>query len=1092
MNTSYFQVGGNVSEDAECYVERPADSELLDALGRDEICLILAPRQTGKSSLMVHALKALRERGVSPAIVDLQPLGSVQDLEQWFSDVLEQIQHSMKLNIDCLDWWEKHKRITSTQRFMRFLEDVVLADGRCVLFFDEIETLFNLPFSDDFFTTLRAFYNDRATNPKLKQLSFVLLGMASASELIRDYRRTPFNIGTSIALSDFDQAKTEGFGKVFGDTDGLLIQRIFHWTQGQPFLVQTLASVLYKFPSKQRSVEMVDGEVGRLFFAHTMDNKNPSLEGEAHLAHGHLKYIRDYLLEPRPGLHKMLKLYRRVLAGKEILHDPRSPEQNRLLLAGVVRVAGQTLTPRNPIYAKVFNDAWAKANTPKILAHRLVLGILAVLVPFLLWKHLLYPLLFSPRFPQETRIPLYTAAPELSLMLQDTNVARISLKSDDGGSEQTLFEAKPWLGVFVPAQHTQLSWPIDDLPVGEHQYTLHLTAGWPKAQTQDIKLEVAYYPNWEVKQFPDQRLLELNPVLELIDKKIVFHDATNRRELGQMESFSGSKITVTALSTDRSYLLIGTDKGVVEVWKLVIDDSVSMLNRSVKANHLKDLRADMQGITVLALTADGKMAVSGSHDRGLRKWNIETEENQIANLVDNDDALAITISGDNRHIYTAGEDGKLQVMGEDNPRRILTHLRPITALALSGDGKKIFFGDKEGMLWIKDTTTDDPPEKEWQGHKGPVTQVAWSEDGQRFLSGGEDGKLAWWDKDGHNLGAVHAEKAIRQAGWLVHGACIYSIDEDHSLAVWQTVDAANIPVYAGHQGFIAPHSLTFSPDQQLIASGGSDNTTKVWDLKNGKILNSFPHDGQGQGQGQVWGLEFLSDNKTLLIGENGKKSIQLWDFYSDKVIYTFTGHTISIEDISVSDKGQLAASASGDNSVKVWDVTRDQVLYTLEKAHSGKVYAVAFSPDGKILASGGGDNRIALWNTADRTLIRSINTESTVNSIAFSPKDGISLVTAQNDNTLKLWETASGKLQRSFEGHKDFVRDVAFSPDGNTLASASNDGTVKLWDTDSGNVLRNYTGHKGAALAVAFSPDGRWISSGGVDGIVRLWWAKVR
>lgn len=1088
MNDGYFRIYGTLSEDAECYVERPADSELLEALGRDEICLILAPRQTGKSSLVVHALKALRERGVSPAIVDLQHLGSVKDLEQWFSDVLDQIQRKVKLDTDCLDWWEKHKNISPMQRFIGFLEDVVLADGRCVLFFDEIETLLNLPFSDDFFTTLRAFYNDRATNPKLKQLSFVLLGMASAYEFIQDHRRTPFNIGTSIALSDFDQAKTEGFGKVFGETDGLLIQRIFHWTQGQPFLVQTLASVLYKFPSKQRSVEMVDGEVGRLFFAHAMDNKNPSLEGEAHLAHGHLKYMRDYLLEPRPGLHKMLKVYRRVLAGKETLHDPRSPEQNRLLLAGVVRVAGQTLAPRNPIYAKVFNDDWAKANTPKILAHRLAVVLLAVLVPFLLWEYLLYPLIFSARFPPETSIPLYTAAPstELSLPLQGTNVGRISLKRDDGGSEQTLFEAKPWLGVFVPAQHTKLSWPINDLPVGEHQYTLRLTAGWPKAKTQDIKVEVAYYPNWEVKQFPDQRLLELNPVLEVIDKKIVFHDATNGRKLGQMESFSGSKITATALSTDRSYLLVGTSTGSVEVWDLVIDDQESIQNRSVTVKHLRDLISHKQAITVLAFAADGKMAVSGSHDRSLRKWNVETEENQIANLVDNDDVLVIAISGDNHHIYTAGEDGKLQGLG-DNPKKILTLNQPITALALSRDGKKIVAGDKEGMLWIRDTTTDSSPGIEWQGHQQQVTQVAWSEDGQMFLSGGKDSKLAWWDKDGNKLGAVQAKKAIRQAGWLAHGACIYSIDDDNSLAVWQTVDSANIPVYAGHQGFIAPHSLTFSPDQQFIASGGYDKTAKVWDLKNGKILNSFQHDGQGQ----VWGLEFLSDNKTLLIGESGKKSIQLWDFYSDKIIDTLEGHTISIEDISVSDKGQLAASASGDNSVKVWNVTEHRQLHKLENAHSGRVYAVAFSPDGKILASGGGDNRIALWNTAYGQLIRSINTESIVSSIAFSP-DGLSLVSAQNDNTLKQWETASGKLQRSFEGHKKSVRDVAFSPDGNTLASASDDETVKLWDTDSGNVLRNYTGHKGAALAVAFSPDGRWISSGGVDGIVRLWWAKVR
>jgi predicted AAA+ superfamily ATPase len=62
---SFFHVGGTLSEDAPSYIERPADVALQDALERDEFCLVLAPRQTGKSSLMVHALAKLRAKSVS-------------------------------------------------------------------------------------------------------------------------------------------------------------------------------------------------------------------------------------------------------------------------------------------------------------------------------------------------------------------------------------------------------------------------------------------------------------------------------------------------------------------------------------------------------------------------------------------------------------------------------------------------------------------------------------------------------------------------------------------------------------------------------------------------------------------------------------------------------------------------------------------------------------------------------------------------------------------------------------------------------------------------------------------------------------------
>lgn len=75
--TEFFQIGGTLDEEAPSYIERPADKELLTALKKGDVCLVLAPRQTGKSSLMVHARAKLREQNIRAVIVDLQPFGSL-------------------------------------------------------------------------------------------------------------------------------------------------------------------------------------------------------------------------------------------------------------------------------------------------------------------------------------------------------------------------------------------------------------------------------------------------------------------------------------------------------------------------------------------------------------------------------------------------------------------------------------------------------------------------------------------------------------------------------------------------------------------------------------------------------------------------------------------------------------------------------------------------------------------------------------------------------------------------------------------------------------------------------------------------------
>src|SRR5262249_47238434 len=108
-------------------------------------------------SLMVHALAHLNKKGIRAGFADLQSLGSQTDPTRWFSDVLYQIERSLKLRTDSGEWWAAHDRLGPTQRFMSFLEDVVLTEikGNVVLFLDEIDSVLSLPFSDDFFTTIR-------------------------------------------------------------------------------------------------------------------------------------------------------------------------------------------------------------------------------------------------------------------------------------------------------------------------------------------------------------------------------------------------------------------------------------------------------------------------------------------------------------------------------------------------------------------------------------------------------------------------------------------------------------------------------------------------------------------------------------------------------------------------------------------------------------------------------------------------------------------------------------------------------------------------------------------------------------------------
>src|SRR5213078_4725287 len=95
----------------------------------------------------------------------------------------------------------------------------------------------------DFYAAIRALYVARAEKPSFQRLSFVLIGVATPGDLIRDPRRTPFNIGRRVELTDFtfDEALPLADGLGLPDDEAqAVLGWVLEWTGGHPYLTQRL------------------------------------------------------------------------------------------------------------------------------------------------------------------------------------------------------------------------------------------------------------------------------------------------------------------------------------------------------------------------------------------------------------------------------------------------------------------------------------------------------------------------------------------------------------------------------------------------------------------------------------------------------------------------------------------------------------------------------------------------------------------------------------------------------------------------------------------------------------------------------------
>ncbi|MUG93275.1 hypothetical protein F7734_12875 [Scytonema sp. UIC 10036] len=366
-----YKVGGGLDSKAPSYVVRQADEEFYASLKAGKFCYVFNSRQMGKSSLQNRTAQRLRAEGIACGVVNLNFM-EVHNatVAGWYQGIIGRLKSSLGIKIQYLDWWLERKDIPPLQRFVEFIETVLLVEisQPIVLFFDEIDSVFKFDFKDDFFALIRAFHEQRTEQSEYQRLTFALLGVATPADLIQDKSRTPFNIGQAIALEGFQPEEVQPLipgliGKA--ENPEAVLRIILEWTGGQPFLTQKLCKLVLQSAfevgrwgdkGQAENGEWVEGLVRKWIIENWEGQDEPE----------HLKTIRDRILrsgEQRTG--RLLGLCQQILQQGEVAADD-SPEQTELRLTGLVVKRDGKLRIYNRIYQEVFNQDWCKNILDKL------------------------------------------------------------------------------------------------------------------------------------------------------------------------------------------------------------------------------------------------------------------------------------------------------------------------------------------------------------------------------------------------------------------------------------------------------------------------------------------------------------------------------------------------------------------------------------------------------------------------------------------------------------------------------------------------------------------------------------------------------
>lgn len=276
-------------------------------------------------------------------------------------------------------------------------------------------------------------------------------------------------------------------------------------------------------------------------------------------------------------------------------------------------------------------------------------------------------------------------------------------------------------------------------------------------------------------------------------------------------------------------------------------------------------------------------------------------------------------------------------------------------------------------------------------------------------------------------------------------------------------------------------ALGWSPDGQLLASGGDDGLLLVWEV-NGMVQRRFVY------TAPITALAWSPESQRIVTG-----AANLVTFLSVRtgtiLAHRLQPHTKAVTALGWTGHNQWqAVSGALDRKAVVWRTT-DYTPQTIFTKHAAPIEGVSWAADGQTIASCSQGGVIRVWDAASGQETHALfqDGQMPLRALAFAPTSGL-LAVGADDGIARLWENGLHCHTSVMENgalvcqdaplrlrglQSSAIRSVAWSPDGRFFASGDNGGVCTLWNLERLQPLFSFTVASGLPIhGLSWSPTG--------------------
>ena len=522
-----------------------------------------------------------------------------------------------------------------------------------------------------------------------------------------------------------------------------------------------------------------------------------------------------------------------------------------------------------------------------------------------------------------------------------------------------------------------------------------------------------------------------------------------------------SRITSVAISPDGRVAISGSVDASARLWD------------TRTGREIRTLAPHSGIVSAVAISPDGRLAVTGSNDETVAIHHMATGRVERTIDLGNTAVTHVTWLPDRTTLLVALDDGTMQlhniVTGQLVGELVSGTYNPVVAVRITPDERLALTGTADGSigLWNLQSFRE---LRNFVGEQSPPGAITFGADSRHAYTGLGDGRVRMRDvSNGREVQCVaDGSGGITALAVSPDGALVASGTANGEVRLRRT-DGSGDGILR-HVG-ASVTCLVFSPDSQHLLAGRTDGGLAMI-----SPVDASPGWPRGALNSPPLGMDAVRDVAVVIARCDPATQPRLWQIDQDGDVQQFAAPIDQPRCVAASRDGARLL-IGGLRAARLWDVEHGSPGPLLG-GHESSVTAVAFSPDGQHALTGEATGDLRVWSLARETprLLRHIPVVSgEVTGLAFAGEQHpMRVVSLTVDATLRVHDGATGEELALRRGH-DGGGSVAVSPDCQYLLTGGRDGVALYWNLDAMLAGGTFSGawfHDRRVLAVRYSADG--------------------